>query len=62
MTGDPTAGGGGGRLEPSQRLTAHQAFYAFGLGGIGAMLLSGAMNFAIAYGEYIARTKTLEVI
>ena len=35
---------------PSQRLTGYQKFYIFGLDGIGAFVLSGGINFAIAYG------------
>lgn len=38
--------------EPSDRLTAHQIFYIFGPHGIGAAVLSGGINFAIAYGEF----------
>lgn len=35
---------------PTQKFTAHQIFYIFVLDGIGALILSGAINFAIAYG------------
>ncbi len=37
-------------LEPTDHLTPYQAFYIFGLDGLGAFLLSGGINFAIAYG------------
>lgn len=40
-----------GRLEPSPVFTGHQMFYLFFLDGIGAMILSGGVNFALAYGE-----------
>lgn len=39
-----------GRLEPSDRLTRHQLFYVLVLDGFGGMLLSGGVNFALAYG------------
>lgn len=35
---------------PTDKLTAHQFFYIFIIDGIGAMILSGGINFAIAYG------------
>ncbi|KAJ9412437.1 hypothetical protein QL093DRAFT_2570528 [Fusarium oxysporum] len=38
-----------GRLKPSLQFTGHQLFYVFGLDGIGAMALSGCVNFALAY-------------
>lgn len=38
--------------EPSSHFTAHQLFYIFGLDGIGALILSGGVNFAIAYGKH----------
>ena len=41
-----------GRLSPTSRWTPHQLFYVFGLDGIGAMFISGGVNFAIAYGEF----------
>jgi hypothetical protein len=39
------------RLEPTSHFTGHQLFYIFGLDGIGALALSGGVNFAIAYGK-----------
>lgn len=42
-----------GRLEPSSVFTGHQMFYLFFLDGIGAMVLSGGVNFALAYGEFV---------
>ncbi|KAF7549488.1 hypothetical protein G7Z17_g6342 [Cylindrodendrum hubeiense] len=41
-----------GRLEPSQKLTRHQVFYILVLDGLGGMLLSGGVNFALAYAMY----------
>ncbi|KLP06893.1 uncharacterized protein FFB20_01523 [Fusarium fujikuroi] len=41
-----------GRLKPSLQFTGHQLFYVFGLDGIGAMALSGGVNFALAYVMY----------
>ncbi|KAI8236518.1 hypothetical protein K4K55_003793 [Colletotrichum sp. SAR 10_96] len=38
--------------QPTLRFTAHQAFYIFGLDGVGAAILSGGINFGIAYGMY----------
>lgn len=35
---------------PTDKMTGYQFFYIFGLDGIGAMVLSGGINFAIAYG------------
>ncbi|TLD28246.1 hypothetical protein PspLS_03739 [Pyricularia sp. CBS 133598] len=39
-------------VQPAQRLTAHQIFYILGMHGIGAMLISGGINFGIAYAMY----------
>jgi hypothetical protein len=36
---------------PTTAMTGHQLYYVFGLDGVGAMFLSGGINFAIAYGE-----------
>ncbi|GJN73752.1 hypothetical protein PLICBS_007835 [Purpureocillium lilacinum] len=41
-----------GRLEPTPRMTGHQWFYIFVLDGLGAMALSGGVNFGIAYAMY----------
>ncbi|EPE08122.1 fungal protein [Ophiostoma piceae UAMH 11346] len=38
--------------EPSDHLTPYQAFYIFGIDGLGAFLLSGGINFAIGYAMY----------
>lgn len=39
--------------EPSEAFTGHQKFYIFVMDGLGGMILSGGVNFAIAYGERI---------
>ncbi|CAK7270260.1 hypothetical protein SEPCBS57363_004012 [Sporothrix epigloea] len=38
--------------EPSDHLMPYQAFYIFAIDGLGAFLLSGGINFAIAYAMY----------
>ncbi|KJR85197.1 uncharacterized protein SPSK_09239 [Sporothrix schenckii 1099-18] len=43
--------------EPSDHLTPYQAFYIFGIDGLGAFVLSGGINFAIGYAMY----KTINV-
>ncbi|RMJ08864.1 hypothetical protein BHE90_000660 [Fusarium euwallaceae] len=47
-----------GRLEPSPVFTGHQMFYLFFLDGIGAMILSGGVNFALAYVMYTTQDTT----
>lgn len=47
-----------GPLAPSTAWTGHQLFYIFGLDGVGAMGLSGGVNFAIAYGTTPPRTSS----
>ncbi|PFH59819.1 hypothetical protein XA68_11837 [Ophiocordyceps unilateralis] len=42
----------GTRLEPSSKLTAHQFFYIFVLDGLGGLIVSGGINFGIAYAMY----------
>jgi hypothetical protein len=42
-----------GLLRPSLKFTGHQLFYVFGLDGVGAMVLSGGVNFALAYREFL---------
>ncbi|KAF9880834.1 hypothetical protein CkaCkLH20_01876 [Colletotrichum karsti] len=46
------AGLHGTSKQPTERATPHQLFYVLGLHGIGAGILSGGINFAIAYGMY----------
>lgn len=36
---------------PTSKLTGHQAFYLFVIHGLCAMVISAAINFAIAYGS-----------
>lgn len=38
-------------LEPSTKLTHHQIFYIFVMHGIGSMIISGGVNFGLAYGK-----------
>lgn len=40
-----------GFQRPTDRFTPHQIFYIFVLDGIGAAVVSGAINLAIAYGN-----------
>lgn len=40
------------RRKPTKKLTTHQKFYIFVIDGLGAVILSGAINFAIAYAMY----------
>ncbi|EKJ79307.1 hypothetical protein NXS19_002743 [Fusarium pseudograminearum] len=47
-----------GRMRPSLNFTGHQLFYVFGLDGVGAMLLSGGVNFALAYPMYTTQDTT----
>lgn len=35
---------------PSEKFTLHQVLYVFILDGLGGAIISGAINFAIAYG------------
>ncbi|KAI0505849.1 hypothetical protein F5B22DRAFT_489708 [Xylaria bambusicola] len=37
---------------PSDRLSRHQIFYIFGVNGVGAAIVAGGINFAIAYALY----------
>lgn len=36
---------------PSPKFTAHQLLYIFGSHGVGAFVISGGINFAVAYGK-----------
>ncbi|KAK8124215.1 hypothetical protein PG999_004133 [Apiospora kogelbergensis] len=47
-----------GFQEPSTKLTGYQIFYLFGLDGVGAFILSGGINFAIAYAMYTTQKYT----
>ncbi|KAK8044119.1 hypothetical protein PG993_004143 [Apiospora rasikravindrae] len=47
-----------GFQEPSTKLTGYQIFYLFGLDGVGAFILSGGINFAIAYAMYTTQHYT----
>lgn len=40
-------------LPPSNGFTWNQIFYIFILDGLGGMILSGGINFAIAYGAFV---------
>ncbi|KAH7152880.1 hypothetical protein EDB81DRAFT_789918 [Dactylonectria macrodidyma] len=48
-TGTPS---GRTRLLPSDKFTLHQMFYIFILSGIGGMIVSGGINFGLAYAMY----------
>ena len=39
------------RIVTHRNLTTHQIFYIFVMHGIGAMIISGGINFGLAYGE-----------
>lgn len=39
------------QLDPSENWTGHQLFYIFALDGVGGMVLSAGVNFALAYGQ-----------
>ncbi|KAI1499939.1 hypothetical protein F5X99DRAFT_263587 [Biscogniauxia marginata] len=43
---------------PSKKFTTHQIFYIFILDGIGAAVLSGGINFAVAYAMYFTQDAT----
>lgn len=47
----------GSILPPTEKFSAHQIFYIFVLDGLGSLLISGGINFAIAYGWscYVSR-------
>lgn len=42
-------------LRPTGKWTAHQFFYIFFVNGIVAFVVSGAINFAVAYGKRARR-------
>jgi hypothetical protein len=44
--------GGGGVREPTRKLTPAQMVYIFGLHGMVSMVISGGVNFGIAYGKF----------
>lgn len=46
-------GDGQGWLKPTPNFTGHQLWYVFVLDGLGGMLVSGGVNFALAYGMLI---------
>ena len=46
------AAASGRRRNPTDRLTARQAFYLVVMHGLGAFAISGGINFAVAYGLY----------
>lgn len=45
--------------EASSSFTGHQLFYIFGVHGIGALIISGGINLAIAYGELVSLSRPL---
>lgn len=46
-------GGSVGLRDPTQKLSLHQLLYIFGINGVGGLVISGGINFAIAYGMYL---------
>ncbi|KAK2045446.1 hypothetical protein LZ31DRAFT_553350, partial [Colletotrichum somersetense] len=50
------------KKQPADGLSGRQIFYIFGLDGIGAAILSGGINFAIAYGMYSTQNVDLHPI
>lgn len=46
---------------PSSRFTYHQLFYIFGLHGVGALIISGGINLAIAYAMYTRQSKPIRL-
>lgn len=38
---------------PSAKFTTHQLLYVFGSHGVGAFIISGGINLAVAYGEFV---------
>ncbi|KAK4453966.1 hypothetical protein QBC34DRAFT_174345 [Podospora aff. communis PSN243] len=49
-------------LRPTPTFTPHQIFYIFILDSLGAALLSGAINFAVAYAMYTTQDTALNPI
>ncbi|KAK4187214.1 hypothetical protein QBC35DRAFT_464037 [Podospora australis] len=49
-------------LQPTTKFTAHQIFYIFILDGLGAMVVSGGINFGIAYAMYTSPTSLSQPI
>ncbi|KZL74674.1 fungal protein [Colletotrichum tofieldiae] len=61
-TGEPEFPNRRHEKQPTDRITAHQIFYIFGLDGVGAAILSGGINFALAYGMYSTQNVELHPI
>ncbi|KAK0640993.1 hypothetical protein B0T16DRAFT_461111 [Cercophora newfieldiana] len=59
----PSASSGTGPLllRPTPRFTPHQIFIIFIIDGLGAALLSGAINFAVAYAMYTTATTPIRL-
>lgn len=49
-------------VEASSRFTGHQLFYVFGVHGVGALVISGGINFAIAYGGFFSVALTEAIL
>ncbi|KAK1580368.1 uncharacterized protein LY79DRAFT_592185 [Colletotrichum navitas] len=60
--GEPEPPAGLREKQPADRLSGRQIFYIFGLDGIGAAVISGGINFAIAYGMYSTQNVDLHPI
>ncbi|KZL68596.1 yhl026c-like protein [Colletotrichum incanum] len=61
-TGEPELPYSRHEKQPTDRITGHQIFYIFGLDGVGAAILSGGINFALAYGMYSTQNVELHPI
>ncbi|KAH8670686.1 hypothetical protein BGZ61DRAFT_363307 [Ilyonectria robusta] len=51
-----------GPLDPSDYFTNHQIFYVFIMAGIGGMIISGGINFGLAYVMYTTQNTVLNPI
>ncbi|KAH7025738.1 uncharacterized protein B0I36DRAFT_365409 [Microdochium trichocladiopsis] len=51
--------GGGGPRDPTEKLSVHQLLYIFVINGLGGFIISGGINFAVAYGMYARTTEPI---
>jgi len=52
-------GSSSGPRDPTQRLSTHQLLYIFVINGLGGLIISGGINFAVAYGMYARTTEPI---